>query len=284
MLEVPRARRYSLVLLLAATAHASNATSRLAFGSCSKVHLPQPLWPYVRARSPKAWIWAGDAVYGDRLVRALPLTFEAMGPQYLRDAYATQNAIPEYARLREEVPYFIASWDDHDFGLNDGGGDLPWRDASQAVFLAAMNLSVPSGQHGVYTRTRVPVEGGAVLVVALDLRYHKSPYTNVEGDFLGEAQWAWLVAKPLLQNYPATLVTSGSYMFASAGMSLAGGDAGNGPTLGRSRSEPQAYQASLGGLPTPASVFVSIVRNKPSCLLSVHQSHRRQSIDSALQT
>ena len=31
-----------------------------------------------------------------------------------------------------------------------------------------------------------------------------------------------LVAKPLLQNYPATLVTSGSYMFASAGMSPAG--------------------------------------------------------------
>ena len=192
MLEVPRARRYSLVLLLAATAHASNATSRLAFGSCSKVHLPQPLWPYVRARSPKAWIWAGDAVYGDRLVRALPLTFEALGPQYLRAAYEKQNAIPEYARLREEVPYFIASWDDHDFGLNDGGGDLPWRDASQAVFLAAMNLSVPSGQHGVYTRTRVPVEGGAVLVVALDLRYHKSPYSDVEGDFLGEAQWVWL--------------------------------------------------------------------------------------------
>ena len=123
MLEVPRARRYSLVLLLAlvaATAHASNATSRLVFGSCSKVHLPQPLWPYIRKRHPKAWIWAGDAVYGDRFVRALPLTFEALGPQYLRDAYAKQNAIPEYARLREEVPYFLGTWDDHDFGLNDG--------------------------------------------------------------------------------------------------------------------------------------------------------------------
>ena len=123
MLEVPRARRYSLVLLLAlvaATAHASNATSRLVFGSCSKVHLPQPLWPYIRKRHPKAWIWAGDAVYGDRMVRALPLTFEAMGPQYLRAAYEKQNAIPEYARLREEVPYFLGTWDDHDFGLNDG--------------------------------------------------------------------------------------------------------------------------------------------------------------------
>ena len=199
----PAAVRWLLALFL--TAHAtkakkssanarSNATSRLVFGSCSKTNLPQPLWPYVRARNPKAWIWAGDAVYGDRFVRALPLTFEAMGPEYLRDAYEKQNAIPEYARLREEVPHFIASWDDHDFGLNDGGGDLPWRDASQEVFLAAMNLTVPTGQRGVYTRTSVPVEGGSVLVVALDLRYHKSPYTNVDGDFLGEAQWAWLAA------------------------------------------------------------------------------------------
>ena len=131
----PAAMRWLLALFVTAHARTSsartnaNATSRLVFGSCSKTNLPQPLWPYVRARSPKAWIWAGDAVYGDRLVRALPLTFEAMGPQYLRDAYAKQNAIPEYARLREEVPHFIASWDDHDFGLNDGGGDLPWRDA-----------------------------------------------------------------------------------------------------------------------------------------------------------
>jgi len=119
------------LILLLVTAHArtrssartnakNNTTSRLVFGSCNKVHLPQPLWPYVRARNPKAWIWAGDAVYGDRLVRALPLTFEAMGPQYLRDAYATQNAIPEYALLRKEVPYFLGTWDDHDFGLNDG--------------------------------------------------------------------------------------------------------------------------------------------------------------------
>ena len=123
----PAAMRWLFALFVSAHARTNarssartNATSRLVFGSCSKVHLPQPLWPYVRARSPQAWIWAGDAVYGDRLVRALPLTFEALGPQYLRAAYEKQNAIPEYARLREEVPYLIATWDDHDFGLNDG--------------------------------------------------------------------------------------------------------------------------------------------------------------------
>ena len=126
----PAAMRWFLALFVTAHARtnarssartiARNATSRLVFGSCSKTNLPQPLWPYVRARDPQAWIWAGDAVYGDRMVRALPLTFEAMGPQYLRAAYARQNVIPEYALLRKEVPYFLGTWDDHDFGLNDG--------------------------------------------------------------------------------------------------------------------------------------------------------------------
>ena len=214
----PAAMRWFLALFVAANArtnarsraktNARNATSRLVFGSCSKVHLPQPLWPWIRKRHPKAWIWAGDAVYGDRLVRAVPLTFEAMGPQYLRDAYARQNAIPEYARLREEVPHWIATWDDHDFGLNDGGGDLPWRDASQAVFLEAMGLTVPAGQRGVYTKTSVPVEGGSVLVVALDLRYHKSPYSEIDGDFLGEAQWAWLAETLQSVKEDAVIVVS----------------------------------------------------------------------------
>ena len=180
------------MLLIGAAQAKSNATSRIVFGSCSKVHLPQPLWPWIRKRHPRAWIWAGDAIYGDRMVRAVPLTFEALGPEHLRAAYAVQNAIPEYASLRKEVPHWIATWDDHDYGLNDGGGDLPWRDASQTVFLEAMDLTVESGQRGVYTRPVCPVDGGSILVVALDLRYHKSPYSDVDGDFLGEAQWAWL--------------------------------------------------------------------------------------------
>ena len=185
-------KRAWMLALLGASAHATNATSRLVFGSCSKHFLPQPLWAAVRARNPRAWIWAGDAIYGDRMVRAVPLTFEALGPEYLREAYAAQNALPEYAQLRTKVPHFIATWDDHDFGLNDGSGDLPWRAASQEEFLAAMDLTVPRGQAGVYSATTVSVAGGAVLVVALDLRYHKSPYSSSDGDFLGEAQWAWL--------------------------------------------------------------------------------------------
>ena len=74
-----------------------------------------------------------------------------------------------------------------------GGGDLPWRDASQAVFLEAMDLTVKSGQQGVYTRDQCSCGRRFRLVIALDLRYHKSPYSDdADETFLGEAQWAWL--------------------------------------------------------------------------------------------
>jgi hypothetical protein len=32
---------------------------RVAFGSCNKAHLPQPLWKDVLSRSPDLWIWGG---------------------------------------------------------------------------------------------------------------------------------------------------------------------------------------------------------------------------------
>ena len=37
----------------------------LAFGSCNRPSLPQPLWNDVRALAPDAWAWLGDIVYAD---------------------------------------------------------------------------------------------------------------------------------------------------------------------------------------------------------------------------
>ena len=45
-------------------------------------------------------------------------------------------------------------------------------------------------------------------MVALDLRYHKSPYSDVDGDFLGEAQWAWLAETLQSAKEDAVVVVS----------------------------------------------------------------------------
>ena len=45
-------------------------------------------------------------------------------------------------------------------------------------------------------------------MVALDLRYHKSPYSDVDGDFLGEEQWAWLAETLQSAKEDAVVVVS----------------------------------------------------------------------------
>ena len=37
----------------------------IAFGSCNRDELPQPLWPVIAEENPDLWIWAGDNIYAD---------------------------------------------------------------------------------------------------------------------------------------------------------------------------------------------------------------------------
>ena len=45
-----------------------------------------------------------------------------------------RTAIAGYNRLRDSVAH-LAVWDDHDYGLNDGGGDFPHKAVSKDLFL-----------------------------------------------------------------------------------------------------------------------------------------------------
>ena len=175
---------------------AATPNTRILFGSCNKHDMPQPLWPSVLERNPSAWIWGGDIIYGDYIAEWLPkVLFKPKGPAYLVEAYDRQNAVPGYDELLARDIPVIATWDDHDFGLNDADATLEFRDASLAAFKAAFPRA-DRGQPGVYSARTVDLAGGSVLVVALDMRYAKTPYDGPagDGDFLSEAQWAWLEA------------------------------------------------------------------------------------------
>ena len=188
-----RAAPWALVLGACA---AAAPNTRILFGSCNKHDMPQPLWPSVLERNPSAWIWGGDIIYGDYIAEWLPkVLFKPKGPAYLVEAYDRQNAVPGYDELLARDIPVIATWDDHDFGLNDADATLEFRDASLAAFKAAFPRS-DRGQPGVYSARTVDLAGGSVLVVALDMRYAKTPYDGPagDGDFLSEAQWAWLEA------------------------------------------------------------------------------------------
>eukprot|EP00050_Salpingoeca_kvevrii_P009847 m.310292 g.310292 ORF g.310292 m.310292 type:complete len:481 (-) comp24848_c0_seq1:82-1524(-) len=98
----------------------SRAVSRIAFGSCAKQRLAQPVWGPIGAAQPDVWIWTGDAVYAKGASLAA-----------LRDALEDMCARPEYSEFvrtarrpkgTHTATAIVGTWDDHDFGINDARG------------------------------------------------------------------------------------------------------------------------------------------------------------------
>ncbi|MEM1246484.1 MAG: alkaline phosphatase D family protein [Acidobacteriota bacterium] len=211
----------SLLYLAAAPTFAS-PLKRLAFGSCAGQDEPQPIWDAVLAESPELWIWAGDNVYGDT---------EDM--DMLRQKYGRLLAQPGYQRLRATGIPILGTWDDHDYGVNDGGAEYPQRKASQQVLLDFLGVAADSPRRqrdGVYHSQLFGEVGQRIQVIVLDTRYHRSPLltfprypndqrvykpdTRPEATVLGEEQWAWLKGE-LLKPAELRLIVS-SIQFVSA--------------------------------------------------------------------
>ncbi|GAB3924446.1 alkaline phosphatase D family protein [Larkinella terrae] len=163
----------------------------IAFGSCSDQKRPQPLWDDIVAQKPQVWIWLGDNIYGDSEVM-----------DTLKAKYDRQKANPVYAQLRQSTQ-IIGVWDDHDYGVNDGGKEYPRRKESQQLmldFLDVPNNSPLRQQEGAYSSHVYGPKGQRVKVILLDGRYFRDPLKKVNktntpdpsGDILGETQWQWL--------------------------------------------------------------------------------------------
>jgi len=168
----------------------------VAFGSCNMSQEPNPFWDDILAENPDVWIWGGDIVYAD-----------TDDVERLRTIYAMQDTVTGYAELKKEVP-IIGTWDDHDFGINDGGSDFAIKEESQQVFLDFMGVPEDSErrkQEGIYASHQYEVPEGKVKVIVLDTRYFRSelskdedskkrykPTMDSTATVLGKAQWEWL--------------------------------------------------------------------------------------------
>jgi alkaline phosphatase D len=190
--------------------------TRIAVGSCIRQNRPQPIWEAVSRFQPDVLLLLGDNVYADT---------EDMAE--MRATYETLAANPGFATLRRTVP-IIAIWDDHDYGVNDGGREYPRRRESQQVFCDFFGVPADSplrSQEGIYRAITCGPPGRRVQFICLDTRYHRSPLKSlpraerVRGQgpyrsdpdpaatFLGAEQWAWL-AKALCDPAEIRIVLS----------------------------------------------------------------------------
>ncbi|EKX52468.1 hypothetical protein GUITHDRAFT_51706, partial [Guillardia theta CCMP2712] len=188
---------------------------RIMLGSCNKVERKQPFWELIIGRRPDAWVWMGDNVYADTK-RSSPNPSDLTR---LRKMYEAQKAHPGYKELREKIPIY-GTWDDHDYGINDGDYRYTLREESKQAFLDFLDVSKSDARrqrNGVYAAHDVRVGDREVKIVLLDNRYNKSPYCSwpfrslCRGgeDFLGEEQWEWLEQTLAESRSDANIVVSG---------------------------------------------------------------------------
>lgn len=181
--------------------------TRLAIASCCKIagqyHVdPQPVWRDIAAEEPDLLLLLGDNVY----------MRQASGPRWdlanLASVYRRQLAEPHFAACIGTVP-FMATWDDHDFGPNDGRGDSsrdrPFRSASRRLFHKYFATAINTNRPEVYCSHVV----GDVKVILLDVRYYKTDLRHPAPTILGKAQEAWL-AEELEHKHAFTVVGSGT--------------------------------------------------------------------------
>lgn len=168
----------------------------IAFGSCNKHNVINNLWDDVLQADPDIWIWGGDNIYGD-----------TNDMEKLGSIYKAQNGVEGYKSVKSKIPV-IGIWDDHDFGLNDGGEEFEMKAESQQEFLDFMGVSEDSprrSRKGIYASHNYVLPKGKMKIIGLDTRYFRTALTKDtetknrfkpnlydEGTILGQEQWTWL--------------------------------------------------------------------------------------------
>lgn len=171
---------------------------RLVYGSCIKQNQPMPIFREMLKKKPDLALLIGDNIYGDS---------EDMS--VIRSKYQMLRRNSDYARFEDNVP-ILATWDDHDYGQNDGGADFLQRHNSQKEFLSFWNVprqSIRWRREGVYHSKIYGKAGHRLQVILLDTRFFRSPLRKgetrrVAGPYvpdedpaktmLGDSQWKWL--------------------------------------------------------------------------------------------
>jgi alkaline phosphatase D len=169
----------------------------------------QDIWNTIAADNPDLFLFIGDNIYGDAY-RSDPRWPDPAMPK-MRESYNTLAAVPEFAEFRAQTP-LLTTWDDHDYGANDGGAYYPFKELAERMYLDAWDVPQNDERRkraGIHTSKIIGPEGERVQIILLDTRYFRTelqatdergapgkeryvPLQGTHGTMLGEAQWDWL--------------------------------------------------------------------------------------------
>ena len=180
-----------------------DSVTKIAFGSCSNPRRKdQSIYQAILDQKPDLFLFIGDNIYGDTTdMKVFKKKYQALGN------------IEGYQKLQAQTQV-LATWDDHDFGINDGGKSYPKRVESQQLFLDFFNDpkdSVRRTRPGIYTSYSFGKKGQVVQIILFDTRYFRDelprlkkeekkagtvgwyePTKDTSKTLLGADQWKWL--------------------------------------------------------------------------------------------
>jgi len=180
----------------------------ITFGSCNKENEPQPFWTEMQPLKPDLWIWLGDNIYAD--------TNE---DKVFRAKYNRQLSNKDYAKFVRRTPV-VGIWDDHDYGVNNGGKEFAQKDIAKAAMLDFLQVPTKAEvrkREGAYQSYTFGKGDTQVKVILLDSRYfrdapireNRNYIPNETGMILGAAQWKWLENELKNSNAKIHLIANG---------------------------------------------------------------------------
>ena len=171
----------------------------VGFGSCLKQNKSLKIFDAIKNEKIDLFLMIGDNVYGDG------------GSEDLSDLRRAYNQQKENFKILDLNFPIAAIWDDHDYGLNDGGKEYPYRDLSKDLFLDFWEIpsnDIRRKRSGLYHQLTFSLDSFMVQIIFLDTRYFRDkltpsdnlgakgkeryvPSADTSLTMLGEKQWNW---------------------------------------------------------------------------------------------
>jgi alkaline phosphatase D len=195
----------SLLLLLSSSGFSlANSNNHkkftIIFGSCSNQNKRMDHWRTIINYEPDLLILLGDNVYGD---------FNNESANQLKQAYKKLSENSNFQYIKNNIP-IISIWDDHDYGINDGGRNWEYKSIAKKLFLDFFSVNsndVRYKRDGIYNSNDILLFNKKIKIVSLDTRYFKDDFIlnqdrslnkkykidyNKNKTILGKEQWKWL--------------------------------------------------------------------------------------------
>lgn len=158
--------------------------------SCARDDLKgfQEIWHQLKKENIETLLMIGDNTYADLGLKGMmsKMTVERLWDRHME----TRNKLP-FFRWKKLVPVF-ATWDDHDYGSNNGGRDFSLKQASAKIFSSFFPMKLTTADFSKGPGVSRAMSLGRQRLIFFDNRSFRAPKSAQTARFhFGQEQVNW---------------------------------------------------------------------------------------------